>query len=95
VYLSFSVLFLFLFVLLYVDSLLGGDWTVTIARQWPAKNNRGMVFSIRSMPKCFKQDNWSSELVVGQLPASKNVTMEAEDTVEIHHQATTGEDIVD
>jgi hypothetical protein len=35
---------------------------------------------------------WSSELVVGQLPAGKNVSTEAEDIVEIRDQATTGED---
>jgi hypothetical protein len=33
--------------------------------------------------------------VVGQLPAGKNVSTEAEDIVEIHDQATTGEDTAD
>jgi hypothetical protein len=33
------------------------------------------------MPRCYEQDGWSSELVVvvGWLPAGKNVSMEAED----------------
>jgi hypothetical protein len=34
-----------------------------------------------------------NELVVRQSPADKNVSVEAEDIVGIHHQATTGEDI--
>jgi hypothetical protein len=38
-------------------------------------------------------DSWSSELVVRQSPAGKNVSTEAEDVVGIRHQATTGEDI--
>jgi hypothetical protein len=32
---------------------------------------------------------------VGQSPAGKNVSMEAEDIVETRHQATTGEDTAD
>jgi hypothetical protein len=55
-------------------------------------NNRGAVFSVRSVPRCHKQDNGSSELVVGQSPVSKNVNTEAEDGVGIHHQVTNGED---
>jgi hypothetical protein len=47
------------------------------------------------MPRCYKQDIWSNELVVGQLPASKNVSTETEDFVQICHQATTGEDTSD
>jgi hypothetical protein len=42
-----------------------------------------------------RDDNWSNELVVGQSPAGKNVSTEAEDIVGIRHQATTGEDIAD
>jgi hypothetical protein len=38
-------------------------------------------------------DSWSNELVVRQLPTGKNVGMEANDIVGIHHKATTGEDI--
>jgi hypothetical protein len=38
-------------------------------------------------------DSLSNELVVRQLPAGKNMSMEAEEIVEIRHQATTGEDI--
>jgi hypothetical protein len=37
-------------------------------------------------------DSSSNELVVRQSPADKNVSTEAEDIVEIRHQATTGED---
>jgi hypothetical protein len=55
-------------------------------------SNRGTVFSVRPVPRCYKQDSWSNELVVGQSPAGKNVSTEAEGIVEIRHQATTGED---
>jgi hypothetical protein len=51
-----------------------------------------MVFSVRSMLRCYKQDNCSNELVAGKSLANKNVGMEATDTVGIGHQATTGED---
>jgi hypothetical protein len=37
-------------------------------------------------------DSWSNVLVVRQLTAGKNVSTEAENIVEIRHQATTGED---
>jgi hypothetical protein len=50
------------------------------------------VLSVLSMPRYFKQDNWSNELVVGQSPAGNNLSTEAEDIVGIHHQATTDED---
>jgi hypothetical protein len=49
------------------------------------------VFSVRTVPRCFKQGNWSSELVVGQSPFGKNVITEAGD----RHQATTGEETAD
>jgi hypothetical protein len=49
------------------------------------------MFFVRSVPRCYKQDSWSNELVVRQSPAGKNVSMEAEDVVGIHPQATTGE----
>jgi hypothetical protein len=58
-------------------------------------SNRGMVFSVLSMPKCYKQDSWSNESIVGQSPAGKNVSTEAEDIVGIRHQAATGEDTAD
>jgi hypothetical protein len=48
-----------------------------------------------SVPGCYKQESWSNELVVVQSPAVKNVSTEAEDIVEIRHQATTGEDAKD
>jgi hypothetical protein len=56
-------------------------------------SNRGTKFSPWSLLRCYKQDNWSNELVVRQSSAVKNVSMEAEDTAGICHQATTGEDI--
>jgi hypothetical protein len=56
---------------------------------------RGIMFSVRSVPRCYKQDRWSNELVVGRLPDCKNVSTEAEDIVGIRHQATTGEDTAD
>jgi hypothetical protein len=58
-------------------------------------SNRGAVFPVRSMPRCYKQNSWGNELVVGQSPASKNVSMEAEDSVGISHQETTGEKTAD
>jgi hypothetical protein len=36
-------------------------------------------------------DSWSNELVVRQSPAGRDLSMEAEDTVEICQQAATGE----
>jgi hypothetical protein len=49
----------------HVDPLLGsncemGDYTAAVARQQPTNNNKGMVFSVRSMPRGYMQD----ELVV-------------------------------
>jgi hypothetical protein len=83
----------------HVDPLPGGDreiddCTAAVSKQRPA-DNRWIVFSARSVPRCYKQDNWSNELVVGQSPAGKNVSTEAEDIVENPHQATTGEDTAD
>jgi hypothetical protein len=66
-----------------------------VARQRPANNNRGMVFSMPPVPICYKQDNWRNELIVGQSPAGKIVSSEAEDIVGFRHQATTGEDTED
>jgi hypothetical protein len=53
-------------------------------------SNRGTVFSVQSA-ECYKQDSWSNELVVRQMPTGKNVRMEAEDPVAIRHHAITGE----
>jgi hypothetical protein len=56
-----------------------GDCTAVTARQRPASrgmaflggpstkqlnSNRGTVFSVRSLPRCYKQDNWNNELVL-------------------------------
>jgi hypothetical protein len=53
------------------------------------------MYSIRSVKRCYKSDRWSNELVMGQLPASKNVSMKAEYIVGICHQEMTGEDTAD
>jgi hypothetical protein len=45
--------------------------------------------------RCYEEYSWSNELVVGQLPATKNVSNEAEDIVRICPQATNGKDIAD
>jgi hypothetical protein len=50
------------------------------------------MFSVQPMPRSYKQDSWSNELVVRQLPAGKNMSTEADDIVGIHHQAVIGED---
>jgi hypothetical protein len=57
--------------------------------------NRGKVFPVRSVPLCLKQDNWSNESVVRQLPACKKVSKEVENITEIRHQATTDEGTAD
>jgi hypothetical protein len=57
--------------------------------------NRRTVFSVQSMLICYKQATWSNECVVRQSLASKNVSLEAEDIVEICHQATIGEGTAD
>jgi hypothetical protein len=54
-----------------------------------------MVLSVRSVSKCYELVSWSNDLVVTQSSAGKNVSMEAEDIVEIRHQATTDENIAD
>jgi hypothetical protein len=56
-------------------------------------SNKGMVFSVRSVPRYYKHYSWSNELVVRQSSAGQNVSTEAEDIIEIRHQATIGEDI--
>jgi hypothetical protein len=60
-----------------------------------ALSNKGKVISVWSVPTCYKQDNWSNELVVGQSPAGKNVSLEAKDIVWICRQAKTGEETAD
>jgi hypothetical protein len=54
-----------------------------------------VVFAVRSVPRCYKQDSWSSELVVRQSPAGKNVSTEGEDIVWIRYRATIGEETAD
>jgi hypothetical protein len=57
-------------------------------------SNRG-TFSVQSVPRYYKQDSWSNELVVGHSPAHKNLSTEAEEIVGTRHQATNGEDTGD
>jgi hypothetical protein len=54
-----------------------------------------MVVSVLPEPRCYIQDSWSYELVVEQSPAGKNMSMEAENIVEICQQATTIEHTAD
>jgi hypothetical protein len=66
------------------DLLLGNDCetnneTMPAARQQildkqQLNYNKGMVFSMWSMPKCYNQDNWSNESVVGYSLADKDVS---------------------
>jgi hypothetical protein len=61
-----------------------GDCRSAVARQRAANNNRRMVISAQSAKQQLnsnKGDNWSNELVVKQLSAGKNVSIEAEDVV--------------
>jgi hypothetical protein len=67
----------------------------TVTGQRPANSNRGTVFSVRSVPTCYKQENWSNELVVAQSPTGKNVSTEAEDVVGNRHKETTSVDTTD
>jgi hypothetical protein len=51
-------------ILWHVDPLLRGDCkigdcTAATARHQPATNNRGTVFSVWCVPRCYKHDNWS------------------------------------
>jgi hypothetical protein len=41
------------------------------------------VFSVLSVPKCYKQDCWNDKLFVRESPVSKNVSKEAENIIEI------------
>jgi hypothetical protein len=70
-----------------VDPLLGNDSEISKSTK-PLLSNRfgnkhvctatignsniGKVFSVRSVPRCYKQDSWSNELVVRQSPDGKN-----------------------
>jgi hypothetical protein len=51
------------------------------------------VFSVQSVPRCYKQDNWSNELGVRQSPAGKNMSTEAEDIAATRQKATTDEEM--
>jgi hypothetical protein len=53
----------FLDILCHVDPLLGGgheigNCTAAATRQRPISNNRGMVFSERSVPRCYNQNKY-------------------------------------
>jgi hypothetical protein len=58
----------------HVDPLLGNDreiskYTAAVTRKRPVNSNRGMVFSVRSLPRCYKQDKLGVEFteLVGDL----------------------------
>jgi hypothetical protein len=50
------------------------------------RNRNGVFCAVHA------EDSWSIELVVGQSPAGKNVSTEAEGIVRVRHQATTDEE---
>jgi hypothetical protein len=87
----------------HVDPLLCNDHEISqntaavtekrLRKQTCLHGSRGTVFSVLSMPRCYKWDSWSNELIVRQSLAGKNVSTEAKDIVGICHQAMTGEDI--
>jgi hypothetical protein len=48
-------------ILWHVDQLLGNDceicnYTTAVTRQRPVNSNRGMIFSVQSVPRCYKKD---------------------------------------
>jgi hypothetical protein len=49
--------------------------------------NRGTAFSVRSVPRCYKQDSCCNELIVRQSATGKNLNTEADDIVGIRQQA--------
>jgi hypothetical protein len=49
------------------DLLLGNNheisnYAMTVTRQWPVNSNRGMVFSVQSAQRCYKQDKLVNQL---------------------------------
>jgi hypothetical protein len=49
-----------------VDPLLGNDreissYTTAVTGQQPVSGNRGMVFSVLSVLRCYNQDGWGNE----------------------------------
>jgi hypothetical protein len=61
------------------------------SQQTRTQQSNGVLYAVRA-EILYKQDSWSNELAVGQSLASKNVSTETEDIVEIRHQASTAED---
>jgi hypothetical protein len=48
-------------ILWHVDPLLGNDneinnYTIAVNKQQPVNSNRGKLFSVRSVPRCYKQE---------------------------------------
>jgi hypothetical protein len=48
-------------ILRHAEPLLGNgreisNYTMAVTRQWPTNSNRGMTFSLQSVPRCYKQD---------------------------------------
>jgi hypothetical protein len=87
-----------IYIYIYIDPLLGSgretnNGTTHSARQQILDKkqlhyNRGTAFSTRAVPRCYKQDSWSSESVVGYLKPSR---MLREESVRICYQETTGD----
>jgi hypothetical protein len=55
-----SIIGLHVYILWRVNSMLGNDretsnYTTAVTRQWPVNSNRGTVFSVRSLPRCYEQ----------------------------------------
>jgi hypothetical protein len=58
-------------ILWHVDPLLGndrviGNYTTAITRRRPVNSKTGTVFSVRSLPRCYKQDKLMRSEVVGE-----------------------------
>jgi hypothetical protein len=56
-----------LLIVWHVDPMLGNDreissYTTTVTRQLPVNRNRGTVFSVRPVPRCYKQGQLAVEI---------------------------------
>jgi hypothetical protein len=54
-------------------------WSVRQLRGATIEELLGEVFSVRSVPRCYKQDKYRVYILARQSPASKNVNTEAEE----------------
>jgi hypothetical protein len=61
------------------------NWKTAITMQRSINSNRGTIFSVQSLPRCYKQDSLCGvsgvESIVRQSQANKNESTEAEDIV--------------